>query len=258
ALIVGVIAVLVIAGAGLFVMVGKRRTEAYEEEMDVEESAEVKRQALERTRDAIKDLADEWEGDLAEGETKAKAETAGWEAEGEGLEEIDMGVTEDALSMNARVTEEDSDDVAKLFSGVSGAETEGSAEEKESMRLENEKRQYQNAIGRLPYGIPSKELAEMDWVDLANCLATGEKRTVEGDREVTRIDGRWYYSDPEDSSTFLKEHGAKPKEVPRKVPEAGPTVDREKLMAKLEERFIMGEISEDTYKQLMKKYGGQE
>ncbi len=28
------------------------------------------------------------------------------------------------------------------------------------------------------------------------------------------------------------------------------------LLAKLEERFILGEISEDTYKELKKKYGG--
>ncbi|NIP37185.1 MAG: hypothetical protein GWN18_19680, partial [Thermoplasmata archaeon] len=57
-----------------------------------------KRQALERTRDAIKDLADEWEGDLAEGEAKSKAEAAGWEAEDEAYEEIDMGPQEGTLS----------------------------------------------------------------------------------------------------------------------------------------------------------------
>ena len=67
------------------------------------------------------------------------------------------------------------------------------------------------------------------------------------------IDGRWYHSDADDSSTFLKEHGAKPKEAKRA---ADATVDRDKLLAKLEERFILGEISESAYKELKRKYEG--
>ena len=118
------------------------------------------------------------------------------------------------------------------------------------MRIENEKRHYQNAIGRLPYGIPSKELADKDWVELAGCLATCEKRTVEGGKEVAQIDGRWYYSDREDTGTFLKEHGKKKEE---RAPKA-PSSDKDKLLAKLEERFILGEITEETYKELKEKY----
>ncbi|MCJ2540009.1 MAG: Ig-like domain-containing protein, partial [Candidatus Thermoplasmatota archaeon] len=252
-LIVGIVVALAVIGAIVFIATGKSRTERYEAKMDAEEDAEEKRQSLERTRDAIKDLADEWEGDVAEGETKAKADAAGWEAEGDDYSEIDMGTSEGTLTMEATVTKEASADVQKLFTGVGGAKTERSEEEKEAMRIENEKRQYQNAIGRLPYGIPSKELADMDWVDLAGCLATCEKRTVEGGKEVAHIDGRWYYTDREDTGTFLKEHGAKPKaERPKAV-----TTDRDKLLAKLEERFILGEISEDTYKSLRDKYSGK-
>ena len=253
ALIVGIVVALAVIGAVLFIATGKRRTERYEVKMDAEEDAEEKRQSLERTRDAIKDLADEWEDDLAEGETKAKAEAAGWEAEGDDYEEIDAGHTGGTLTMDAAVTKEASADVKKLFTGVGVAEAERSPEEKEAMRIENEKRQYQNAIGRLPYGIPSKELADMDWVDLASCLATCEKKTVEGGKEVAQIDGRWYYTDREDTGTFLKEHGAKPKpQAPKAV-----TTDKDKLLAKLEERFILGEISEDTYKSLRDKYSGK-
>ena len=32
--------------------------------------------------------------------------------------------------------------------------------------------------------------------------------------------------------------------------------DKETLLAKLEERFILGEISEDTYRELKRKYDG--
>jgi hypothetical protein len=152
--------------------------------------------------------------------------------------------------MQASVTAEASSDVQKLFAGT-GAATAQTEEEKEAMRVENEKRTYQNAIGRLPYGIPSKELADRDWVDLAAALATGEKKTVEGGQEVTNIEGRWYYSDAKDTGTFLKEHGAKPKAAPRKAAAS----DKDALMAKLEERFILGEISEEAYMELKEKYG---
>ncbi len=85
-------------------------------------------------------------------------------------------------------------------------------------------------------------------MDLAAALATGEKKTVEGGVEVTNIEGRWYYSDAKDTGTFLKEHGAKPKRS------TASSVDKEKLLAKLEERFILGEISEEAYKELKNKY----
>ncbi len=94
--------------------------------------------------------------------------------------------------------------------------------------------------------------------ELASALATGQKRTLPDGREVTESGGKWYYSDPGDSSSFLKEHGAKPKmEVRRPAPAAAaaaPTMSRAELMAKLEERLILGEISEETYRDLKRKY----
>jgi hypothetical protein len=249
ALIVGIVAVLGILGAVLFIVAGKRRTEAYEAKMDTQMEEEEKRESLKRARNAIKDLADEWEGE-------SKAEAAGWEvaADGAEYEEMEVGAPV-ALTMEAKVTEGPSEDVAKLWSGISATDAARSEEDKEALQLENLKRKYQNAIGRLPYGIPSKELQGMDWVVLANALATGAKKKVEGGKEVTLIDGRWYYSDNEDTGTFLKEHGAKPKEAPRRA--QGPTTDREALLSKLEERFILGEISEESYRDLKRKYEGR-
>jgi hypothetical protein len=173
-----------------------------------------------------------------------------------GYEEIEMDVPTTGLSMAATVAEEESEDVEKLFAGISEVEVETPSEDLEELRLENLKRKYQNAIGTLPYGIPSHELEDWDWVELAAALATGEKKTLPDGLEATEIDGRWYYSDPDDTGTFLKEHGAKPKEEPKPKPKEEPSADNAKLMAKLEERFIMGEISEETYERLRKKYEG--
>ncbi|MCK5253635.1 MAG: VCBS repeat-containing protein, partial [Thermoplasmata archaeon] len=245
AVIAVIIVVLVIVGVVVIMVVGKRTTERYEAKMDDEEEAEEKRVALERTAQAIKDVADEWESELegakAQQATKAAAIAEGWE-----MEEIEVESTAGQLSMEAKVTEAPTGDVQKLWAGVSEPGTERSPEEMEALRVENLKRKYQNTIGRLPYGIPSKELADRDWVELASALVTGEKRTLPDGRETTNIEGRWYYSDPDDTGSFLKEHGAKPKP---QAPKAAAT-EKDKLFAKLEERFIMGEISEETYKSL--------
>jgi hypothetical protein len=98
-------------------------------------------------------------------------------------------------------------------------------------------------------------------VELSALLATGEKRTLPDGRELTKIYGRWYFSDPEDSSTFLREQGARSSNGNNngngrgKRPVAAEH-DRAELLAKLEERFILGEISEEAYKELKRKYQG--
>ncbi|NIP35326.1 MAG: hypothetical protein GWN18_20135, partial [Thermoplasmata archaeon] len=188
----------------------EKRVEASEIRREELEFAEEERRAEEERAMAA---ADEARSSAA---TTAAAEAAGWETE---EEELDMGASDRALSMKASVTEEASDDVRKLWSGIEGTAPEQTEEEKEAMRLDNLKRKYQNAIGRLPYGIPSKELAGMDWMELSALLATGEKKTVEGGAEVTQVNGRWYYSDADDTGTFLTEHGKKvePKREPPKA-----------------------------------------
>jgi hypothetical protein len=243
----GAIAALVIIGV-LYVVVTKRRTEEFEE---VEESLE-KREAIERMARAVKATADTMELDL--GTAEAVAKDGGVETED--FEEVAIesaGMEAKLLSMEAATTGEASADIKALWQEMEEEEPVIDEAAKEEMRLETLKRKYQNAIGRLPYGIPSEELKDMDWVELAAAMATGAKKTLPDGREVTQIESRWYYSNPKDSSTFLKEHGAKPEEK-QKAPE--PSMAREKLLAKLEERFIIGEISEETYKELKTKYGG--
>ena len=73
---------------------------------------------------------------------------------------------------------------------------------------EDLKRAYLDAIARLPYGIPSLELAGWNRTDLATALATGERRRTADGRELVRIRGQWYHSDVDDLGTFLKQQGA--------------------------------------------------
>jgi uncharacterized membrane protein len=237
ALIVGIIVALVVIGAVLFVVARKRGTERYEARADAEDEAEDKRVALERAHRAIKDLADQWETDRVEGAVepgKAPADLGDWE------ETVD--------DPGAVPTDE-----AKQWAEVPEV-TEVTAEEREAQGLDDLKRRYQNAIGRLPYGVPSKELATMDWVDLAAALTTGEKKVSPEGGELTSIGGRWYHSDVEDGGTFLKEHGARRRAGPKGEEVIVP--DRARLLATLEERFAKGEISEGSYSELKRKYGG--
>jgi F0F1-type ATP synthase membrane subunit b/b' len=246
-----IVVVLVIVAAVAFLVVGKRTTESYEARMDEVEEAEEKKEALERTAQALKDVADKWEteAEAAKDTAAVEATRAAAEAEGWELEEVEPGTMAEGTDLGTDVAQ------AARTSWVTVEEPADSSveEDPEARRVEDLKRTYQNAIGRLPFGIPSRELASWDWVDLTNALVTGERRTLEDGREVTSIGGRWYYSDPDDVDNFLKEYVARTEEVPKEAP-SGPT-DKQVLLARLEERFIMGEISEETYTNLRKKYG---
>ena len=266
-LVLAVVIVVVGAVSGAAVLVSKRRSDA-EEAVDAEATQPMdKQEALKRMADAVRSSADELETDLkvnGNGRSKdattpttavATVETVG------GIEVVRADMPTTQLSIEAKVTEAASADVQELWEGIDGDGTAAAAatavddRDKEKLRLENLKRKYHNAIGRLPYGIPAAELRERDWNELAAALAMGQKKALPDGRETTSIGGRWYYSDPEDSSTFLKEHG--PKAAPN-GPGTRPAshADRAELLAKLEERFIIGEISEEAYRELRRKYGG--
>jgi hypothetical protein len=243
---VAVIVVLVVVGALYFVM-AKQRTEEREEEEAFDE-----REALERMAMAARATADKMEMERRTAEAVASegvVETEDFEEVG--LESTGMG--DRLLTMEAKTTAAVSEDYKSLWQEMKEEEPEVDEAAKEELRIDNLKRKYQTTISRLPYGIPSEELKGIEWTQLATILATGNKRTLPDGREVTQIEGRWYYSDPDDSSTFLKEHDAKPKEAP-KTP--GPAADRDELLAKLEERFILGEITTEDYRELKKKYEG--
>ncbi len=76
----------------------------------------------------------------------------------------------------------------------------------EQKRLDELKRKYQAAISSMPWGVPSSELAHMDWYELAAAMATGESKVLDDGRPVVKIGDNWYYSDTEDMSNFLRRH----------------------------------------------------
>jgi hypothetical protein len=249
-ILVAVVVAIVAAGAGGYVVMSRRRAEPEEDE----EAPEMdEREALQAIADMAKEAADAIEeskngdsnGHGADEDTWVETEDV------DGIEVASAGVAEAQLSMEATVTDAAPAEIEALFAdidtnGYTNGYTNGD-DDAEQLKLDNLKRKYANTIGQLPYGIPSPALKDRDWNELAAALATGEKRQVEGDREVTLIEGHWYYSDMDDPSSFLKEHGAKPKAEAK----ASAKTD---LLAKLEERFIMGEISEETYRELKEKY----
>ncbi|MCJ2540110.1 MAG: hypothetical protein LN414_02435, partial [Candidatus Thermoplasmatota archaeon] len=76
----------------------------------------------------------------------------------------------------------------------------------EQLRLDQLKRDYQAAISSLPFGVPSSDLAGMDWYELAGAMATGEHKVLHDGQKVVKIEGHWYYSDTEDMKDFLKRY----------------------------------------------------
>lgn len=124
-----------------------------------------------------------------------------------------------------------------------------------------------NTILRIPGGL-NRRLMGYDMWALAEKIVDGERSTAPNGRPVVTIDGRRYYSDPDDLSTFLSEvdddgaedEGPRTKKKPSKKAkkdEAGPSDEekRQQMLDKLDQRLIDGDISEGTYERLRKKYG---
>jgi uncharacterized membrane protein len=255
ALIVGAIVAVCVVMLVAFMLVSRRRAA----ELEAKDETEEKREAFKHMADEVKATADEMEEELAVAKVEAPkpsevtrivTETRGPDGK---VVVSSTGVPEQTLAVQPRETEAPSADVQKLFKDMETKEPQVPSADADALRIENLKRKYQTAIGRLPYGIPAAELKDKEWTWLAAALATGQKKTVPDGREVTLIEGRWYFSDVKDASSFLTEHGAKPKAEPKKAA-AAPTMDKATILAKLEERLAMGEISEETYKQLRRKY----
>ncbi len=250
--LIGILVALVIVGGMLFLVMSRRRAER----LEAKDEADEKREAFKQMAVAVKETADQLEAEI---QTARMAEEVIIETRGPGGESTRATASEmGTLSMAPKQTEAPSADTQRLWQEVTRQEVVAPKADVEAMRLESLKRKYQMAISRLPYGIPSPELKDREWPWLATALATGEKKTLPDGREVTRIEGRWYHSDVKDASSFLKEHGARPKAAPKaasRAPDFKVASDRTALLAKLEERFIIGEISEETYKELKRKYG---
>jgi hypothetical protein len=94
----------------------------------------------------------------------------------------------------------------RRFEGIAVDTASLAGSDPEQKRLDELKRKYQAAISSMPWGVPSSELATMDWYELAKAMAEGEHKTLPDGRPVVRIGDNWYYSDTEDMGNFLKRH----------------------------------------------------
>ncbi len=116
-------------------------------------------------------------------------------------------------------------------------------------------REVMKVLTQLPRGMPNT-LWGKDMSLLAREIVDGPKRTAPDGTELVQVDGRWYKSDHTNVGTFLSEWKEKEKAPP------GPSMDdkvlRDKLdkLDKLEERLLDGDISEETYERLRKKFEG--
>jgi hypothetical protein len=133
-----------------------------------------------------------------------------------------------------------------------------------------------NTMLKIPGGL-NRHLMGYDMWDLAEMIVDGEVSLAPNGKPTVTIGGRRYYSDPDDLRTFLTEvdGGEEEEEEPpvargkkkRRTAEAtkagaGAEAEvseeekRRQTLEKLDQRLIDGDISEETYERLRKKYGG--
>ncbi len=204
AVLLGVVILVLLVVLGVFLMMRARKRAIDEEAIPMPTEEEIDRhRALKELADAVKETADKMEAEKA-------AKGAAISVEGTGM------VPSSKPSHKMRLTEQASDETARLWSDIEKEEPEVPDEEKEELRRENMKRRFQSAIQALPYGIPSPELRKIPPHLLAEELVTGTKHELPDGTQLTAIRGKWYHSDDEDSSKFLTEY--KKPEVPK--PEA--------------------------------------
>ncbi len=192
-LLIGII--LAIVGAIIIVLfIVKRRSPSVSEmPPPAPTPEEEKRKALENLAEAVKETADQMEAERAG--TKA--------APGDEIELMGTGM-KPTIAM--KLTEESSDETAKLWSDVGSKEAVIDDAEKEALRLDNLTRKVQSAIQALPYGIPAPELRHISPNILAEEIATGARHELPDGRVLVALRGKWYYGDHEDSSNFLMPH----------------------------------------------------
>lgn len=124
------------------------------------------------------------------------------------------------------------------------------AEELAEREHAGEVREVMKALTQLPRGLPVS-LIDYELSTLAVMITDGPKKETPDGTVLVEIDGKWYTADHTRTSTFLQLH-------------KGPSGSRElsdderaKKLEKLEERLLDGQISEETYERLRKKYEGE-
>ncbi|MCK4969944.1 MAG: hypothetical protein KAS77_05435, partial [Thermoplasmata archaeon] len=208
AIVVAIVVVLLVAILLVAFLVVKRRNAALEAPIPLSEEEE-KRLHLEKMAVAVKETADQWEADRDAERAEKAVDEETIAVTGTGM------VPSDDASHKMRLTESASAETAKLWSDMGAEESIVDDAEKEALRKETEMRKVQSAIQALPYGIPAPALRHIQPQMLAEEIANGSKNELPDGSAIVSIRGKWYYSDPENSSNFLTPYvETKPSEPP--------------------------------------------
>ncbi len=121
----------------------------------------------------------------------------------------------------------------------------------EEVARAREEREVMTALTQLPQGLPTS-LWGWDMSALAREVLSGRRRTLLDGTELVLVGGRWYNADRRNVGRFMRE--SIETEMPvRPSRSAEDTMDRLDL---LERALLEGKISEETYRELKRKYEG--
>jgi hypothetical protein len=111
------------------------------------------------------------------------------------------------------------------------------------------------ALTQLPQGLPTT-LWGWDMAELARAIVDGERRTAPDGTSLVELKGRWYNADRTNVGVFVREW--KEPEAPAAPEQAAATTTekRERKLEQLEAALLDGKISEQTYRDLKRKYEG--
>jgi hypothetical protein len=126
------------------------------------------------------------------------------EEDDDSIEVVGTGMVPSAqASHKMRLSEQTSDETAKLWADMEKEQPAVDEAEKEALRKDNRRRKIQSAIQALPYGIPAPALRHISAEELATEMVEGSTHELPDGTVLVAVRGKWYYGDPEDSSKFL-------------------------------------------------------
>ena len=137
--------------------------------------------------------------------------------------------------------------------GTAGPPAELTVEEEADRERTREVREVMKVLTQLPQGLPTS-LWGWDMAELARAIVDGDKQLTWEGTTLVSVKGRWYNSDRSNVGTFMREW----KEPETAPPRAGPMTkdDRQRKLEQIETALLEGKISEQTYRELKRKYEG--
>jgi hypothetical protein len=110
-------------------------------------------------------------------------------------------------------------------------------------------REVMKVLTQLPRGMPTS-LWGKDMATLAREIVDGPRKSTPDEEMLVKVDGKWYYADHNKIGTFLMEWKEEKEAEASKVSEDESATKFDML----ETALLKGNISEETYKELKKKY----